>query len=483
MKRFTKLFTLVFILLAWVNVTIAQNTECIGTLTEGTSTFNYKFETSGTDVIVTFEMETARTGLVAYAQTYNPNFAEVAMTNVGGQKFSKTFTDQALGANFKMACKFAWASGGILTTAQRTYVVGNTCVVGPPDTEIPTAFTAAKGTVGTGSVELLLNATDNSGVVVYQISYGSTPTVVNTSGISATQKSYVVANLTPGTDYTFSIIAKDAAGNIAANSPLTIMATTTSMAAAPTPTLDASKVISLFSNAYTNVPVSSWKTAWSAAGAMTDMQIAGDDTKKYEGVTFIGIETTGTMVDASTMNYFNVDILTDNITSLKIKLVDFGANGVYNGVGKVDDVESELTFTPGLTGWNSYHIPLTDFTKLTTKANIAQYIITAAPNGSSSFYLDNMYFSTETLSSVLPVSAENNIFSFSNPVSEKLTITAKSEISQIVVLNLIGQSVKTVIVNGELERSIDISSITAGNYLVTVKLRNGLVSTQKLVKL
>ena len=72
MKKTTQLFFLIAILLAWGNGVNAQNTECAGTLTESGSEFNYKFETSGTDVIVTFEMVTARTGLVAYAQTYNP---------------------------------------------------------------------------------------------------------------------------------------------------------------------------------------------------------------------------------------------------------------------------------------------------------------------------------------------------------------------------------------------------------------------------
>lgn len=482
MKKTTTLLFLIAIIFAFANVTNAQNTECAGTLTESGSEFNYKFETVGTDVTVTFEMVTPKTGLVAYAHTYNPNFAEVGMANAGGQKFTKTFTGQTAGSIFKTACKFAWASGGLLETSTLSYTVGSTCQTGPADTEIPTAFTAEKGSVSATSIELLLNATDNSGSITYSVTYGSTPTTVTSTGTSATQKSFIVSNLAPGTEYTFSIIAKDAAGNTAANNPLTIIATTTSMAAAPTPTADALNVISLFSNAYTNVPVSSWKTAWSNAGAVTDMQIAGNDTKKYDAVTFIGIETTGAMVDATNMHYFNVDILTDNITSLKIKLVDFGANGVWNGVGVLDDVESELTFTPSLTGWNSYHIPLVDFTTLTTKAHIAQYIITAAPGGTSSFYLDNMYFSTEGTSLVSSISAENGISCYPNPITDKLNIIAKSMISQVIVRNLLGQTVKTLNVNG-LEKSIDLSAIPSGNYFVSINLINGQFSTQKFIKL
>ncbi len=483
MKKTTKLFFLIALIFALVNVSNAQNTECEGTLTESGSEFTYKFETTGTDVTVTFEMVTPRTGLVAYAHTYNPNFAEVGMTNASGQKFTKTFTDQAVGSTFKMACKFAWAAGGLLETSTLSYTVGSTCTSNEEDNEIPTDFTAEKGAVSASSVELLLNATDNSGSVIYTISYGSEPTIVTKSGTSGTQKSIVIGNLEPGTEYTFSIVAKDAAGNEAANNPQTITATTSSMEAAPTPTAEAANVISLFSNAYTNVPVTAWKTTWSVAGPLTDMQIAGDDTKKYDGVNFVGIETTGeNLIDASGMLYFNVDILTDNITSLKIKLVDFGANGVYNGVGQVDDKEAELTFTPSLTGWNTYHIPLSDFTTLVTRAHIAQYIFTATPTGTSSFYLDNMYFSNDGTSSVDQVSDKGNVVCYPNQVSDKMRISAKSQIDEIVICNLLGQAIRNLKVNA-LEASINLSEVTAGNYFVNVKLANGQFTTQKFIKL
>lgn len=490
MKKITKLFFLVTVLLAWGNVANAQNTDCAGTSTApstpvngGTFTlgYNYAFTTTGTDVKVEFELLDEKTGVVAYTWTYNPNFAEAQMTLVSGKKFTKTFTGQTLGAEFKVACKFAFA-GGMAVTKTFTYIVGDVCGGGVLDNEVPTAFTASLGAVSASSVELLLNASDNSGAVVYTVSYGSTPTVVTKSGTSGTQKSFIVSNLAPGTEYTFSIVAKDAAGNAAANNPLSVSATTTAMLAAPTPTIDASKVISMFSNAYTNVPVTTWKTDWSAAGALTDMQIAGNDTKKYEGVTFVGIETTGAnVIDASTMLYFNVDILTDNVTSLKIKLVDFGANGVYNGVGLVDDKEHELTFVASLTGWNSYKIPFADFTGLTTRAHMAQYIFTAAPTGGS-FYLDNMYFSTEVGTSVPSIFSKNDISCYPNPAMDQLTVSAQSKISQLIIRNVVGQTLKTIAVN-ELVKSIDLRDLSAGNYFVTIQLSNGQLSTQKVVKL
>ncbi len=60
--------------------------------------------------------------------------------------------------------------------------------------------------------------------------------------------------------------------------------------AAPTPTHPAANVISLFSDAYTNVTVDTWRTDWSAA-TLEDVLIAGNATKKYSLLDFVGIET------------------------------------------------------------------------------------------------------------------------------------------------------------------------------------------------
>ncbi len=166
--------------------------------------------------------------------------------------------------------------------------------------------------------------------------------------------------------------------------------------AAPTPTDDPLAVISLFSNAYTNVTVDTWSAVWDAAD-VADVQIAGNDTKLYTNLNYAGIEFTSQTIDATDMTHFNMDIWTPSPTALpavfRIKLVDFGANGVYGG----DDTEHELTFnassTPPLesTNWISYHIPLTDFVGLVTKAHLAQLIISGTI---PTVYVDNVYFST-----------------------------------------------------------------------------------------
>ncbi len=191
--------------------------------------------------------------------------------------------------------------------------------------------------------------------------------------------------------------------------------------AAPTPAIPAADVISLFSNAYTNVAVSTWSTDWDAAD-VADVEIANNDTKKYTNMTFAGIEFT---VNATTMTHFHMDIWTPDPTAapavFKIKLVDFGADGVFGGG---NDVEHELIFSassvPALTtgNWVSFDIPLTNFAALTTKGHLAQLIIAGSLK---TVFMDNVYFykssqpTEPTVAASTPTALPANVISlFSN---------------------------------------------------------------------
>ena len=93
------------------------------------------------------------------------------------------------------------------------------------DNQNPTNFTAAVGTVTGSTVQLLLNADDNSGNMVYTINYGAASMTV--SSLSGIQKSVVIPGLNPNTTYTFSVSANDLAGNAYLNNPIVLTATTT----------------------------------------------------------------------------------------------------------------------------------------------------------------------------------------------------------------------------------------------------------------
>ena len=166
---------------------------------------------------------------------------------------------------------------------------------------------------------------------------------------------------------------------------------------APVPTVPAANVISMFSNAYTNVPIDTWATGWLYSTAiLQEIQINGDDVKLYTDLNFNGIEFASQTIDATSMTRFHMDIWTPDPTAppaaFKVLLVDFGANGVYDGG---DDVSHEITFTantnPTLATkqWVQLDVPLSAFTGLTTRAHLAQLVISGDPN---TVYVDNVYF-------------------------------------------------------------------------------------------
>ncbi len=183
--------------------------------------------------------------------------------------------------------------------------------------------------------------------------------------------------------------ATDAAGAI------TVVALAPPATPAPTPTVPAADVISLFSDAYTNVPVDTWSASWDQAD-VADLAISGNATKVFTNLVYSGTEFAGAhAVDATAMTAFHLDIWVPSGTVFKVKLVDYGSDAAYGGTGTAADSQSELTFdatsTPALaTGqWLALDIPLSSFTGLASRAHLAQLILSG---DTRTVFLDNVYF-------------------------------------------------------------------------------------------
>jgi hypothetical protein len=180
-------------------------------------------------------------------------------------------------------------------------------------------------------------------------------------------------------------------GTVSATGAVTVIAAAPPATPPPVPAVPAANVISLFSNAYTNVSVDTWSADWDQAD-VAEAQIAGNDLKVYTSLVYAGIEFTSHTIDASAMTHFHLDVWAPSGTLFKVKLVDFGANGVYDGGG--DDREHELAFNagsvPAFTAgtWVSLEIPFTQFVNLTTRAHLAQLIISG---DTGTAYVDNIY--------------------------------------------------------------------------------------------
>ncbi len=180
-------------------------------------------------------------------------------------------------------------------------------------------------------------------------------------------------------------------GSTPASGEVTVNVSVPPNAPPPTPEVPAEDVISLFSDAYADVHVDTWSAVWDQAD-VEDVQIGGNAAKKYTNLNYAGIEFTSQPVDASAMTELHVDLWTNDASAFRIKLVDFGANGVFGGG---DDTEHEITLNEGSmppikTGeWNVLDIPLSAFAGLASRGNLAQMIISGS---SPTVYLDNVFF-------------------------------------------------------------------------------------------
>ncbi len=264
---------------------------------------------------------------------------------------------------------------------------------------------------------------------------------------------------------------------------------------APTPTIPADNVISLFSNAYTNVPVDTWLASWSQAN-VTDVQIQGNDTKLYTNLVFAGIEFISQTIDATDMTHFCMDIWTPDATALpavfKIKLVDFGADGAWGGG---DDVEHELTFDaltdPALVSeeWLHFNIPMADFTGLTTTGHLAQLIISGDPN---TVYVDNVYFHNYA------VNADNSLIkpdfvlekNYPNPFNPtttiQFTLTQPGNVS-LKIYDAKGQFI-TFLVEGERSANTyqyvwNADNAASGIYFYQLSVNGQTIDTKRMVLL
>ena len=207
-----------------------------------------------------------------------------------------------------------------------------------------------------------------------------------------------VASVTP--DGSISLISSGTAtitatlGSTAAAGAVTVNVTAPPTGAPPTPAHPAGDVISLFSDAYDDVPVDTWSAVWDQAD-VEDIRVAGNPVKKYTNLAYAGIEFTSQPINAASMTDLHVDLWTNDPSAFRIKLVDFGA-----ATGSSEAATTRNTRSPSIRArchpspagaWNTLDIPLSAFTGLLNRGNLAQMIISGS---SPTVYLDNIYFFT-----------------------------------------------------------------------------------------
>lgn len=152
---------------------------------------------------------------------------------------------------------------------------------------------------------------------------------------------------------------------------------------APTPPArTAPKVISIFSNAYTNLAGTDFNPNWGQSTVVTTEEyVTGDQVLKYANLNYQGTALQGS-VNALSMTHLHVDVWTSDETSFQITPISS------------DPTSEKLVAKPiTINAWTSLDIPLTEFTGVDF-SKIFQFKIVGS--GGKTVYLDNLYFYDET---------------------------------------------------------------------------------------
>jgi len=160
--------------------------------------------------------------------------------------------------------------------------------------------------------------------------------------------------------------------------------------AAPVPSVPATDVISLFSDAYDDVPVDSWNPHWNYSTTQDELyEIAGDQALMYTTLNFVGIVFGTRTIDATAMTHLHLDVYAPEGTVFKVKLVAFNQdNGYMIGQAELSfDAATTPAFNSG--GWSSLEIPLADFPLTAPRDHLGQLVLstTDAPL----VLVDNIY--------------------------------------------------------------------------------------------
>ena len=210
------------------------------------------------------------------------------------------------------------------------------------------------------------------------------------SNVATVDANGLITSVSPGTAViTATINGVDATGSLTINCVGTFVH-------APTPPQNQANVISIFSDAYTNVPVNYYNGYWQPwqTTVSNDFTVNGDNILNYTIFNFVGIEFSSPTVNATAMTHIHMDVFIPGPIApgrqLRVIVVDFGAGGVFGGG---DDTRHSTTFTaPALVSqnWISIDIPFANMPNLASRSNLAQIILEGGDG--SVLYADNIYF-------------------------------------------------------------------------------------------
>jgi beta-glucanase (GH16 family) len=203
------------------------------------------------------------------------------------------------------------------------------------------------------------------------------------------------------------------------------------VSAAPIPTDNPDNVLSIFSDTYANISGVDYSPIDGQSTIDPQVDIAGNNTLKYQNLNFQVTDFSGNAQDVSGMNSLHIDYWTSYSTDLNFSLISSGP------------VESSYALPITIGEWVSVDIPLAEFPNTVDLTDIIQLKF----EGNGTVFLDNIYFvavpgnevtTDPDIAASQPIHAELNVISiFSDSYSNISGINYNLDLGQTTVTSLV----------------------------------------------
>lgn len=341
--------------------------------------YTYQFtEESGN---VTFTITPNTEGVIGFTDTYIDDESHL-QGDYEVKNTTRTWTGLDAGTVIKVKCWFDIA-GGRSYTDEITYTVAT---VATPDTEKPVMVKAEATTIFDTKATLTLNATDDrNGILTYKVTIGEHS--YTTTGAAGKDATIDITDLTAETKYDFSVTATDKAGNVSdAKTGTFTTAKALTLTAPDAPTVDANKVISVLSGAYTAATTWSFGT-WNQATVAENVTVDGAPMIHLSKFNYIGLDNFSNKLDLSGMTHMHFDVLPITMTCALGVTPILASGDLKEHSTKVGDAN---TFKAQQ--WNAVDIALSDFGLDFIKNKVFQIKFDQGNSATDELYIANIYF-------------------------------------------------------------------------------------------
>ena len=174
---------------------------------------------------------------------------------------------------------------------------------------------------------------------------------------------------------------------------------------APRPTIDVSRVVSIFSDAYAGSGSGGFDTWGSPGERLSTVVVDGDRMAQVSAFQYVGFNFNSdySVLDLSSMTHLHADVYVSAPMTIGMTPVSKDPSGDYT-----KNREHTLRF-PLQAGWNSLDVALADYTSANPAIDLTQLHQMKWDGGDSrsTIYIDNVYFYRADANGVRTLSAEH----------------------------------------------------------------------------